>query len=217
MSTVSWVAEPSSSTLSEPRRPVMVPLSTTVTFGPATCWPMSPVNAEVFLRLKSASRPWPTASWRRIPGQPGPRTTCISPAGAGTAPSWRMAPRAASLARLSGLLEPMNWSRPARPPGPRRALGGDGVFFGDDEDVEAAEGLGVAGECAVASGDEDALQFFAIAGADLDDAGVIGACGPVGAQDQLQAGGEIEIEAAEGNGGEIGHGDRKSTRLNSSH
>jgi hypothetical protein len=36
MSTVSCVAEPSSSTLSEPRRPAMVPLSTTVTLELAT-------------------------------------------------------------------------------------------------------------------------------------------------------------------------------------
>ena len=84
----------------------MVPLSTTVTFELATDWPISPVNAEVFLRLKSASSPWPTASCSRIPGQPGPSTTCISPAGAGTAPSCRIAPRAASCARCSGLFDP---------------------------------------------------------------------------------------------------------------
>ena len=122
MRTVSWVAEPSSSTLSEPRRPAMVPLSTTVTLELATDWPMRPAKAEVFLRLKSASRPWPTASCSRMPGQPGPRTTSISPAGAGTAPSCRMAPRAASRARLSGLLEPVNCSRPARPPPPAEPL-----------------------------------------------------------------------------------------------
>ncbi len=118
ISTVSCVAVPSSSTLSEPRRPAIVPLSTTVTLELATCWPISPAKAEVFLRLKSASRPWPTASCSRIPGQPGPSTTSISPAGAATAPSCRIAPRAASRARVSGLLEPINCSTPARPPPP---------------------------------------------------------------------------------------------------
>ena len=62
----------------------MVPSSITVTPGAATRSPRSPAKAEVFLRLKSPSRPWPMASCSRIPGQPGPRTICISPAGAAT-------------------------------------------------------------------------------------------------------------------------------------
>ena len=33
---------------------------------------MRPANAEVPLRLKSPSRPWPMASCSRMPGQPGP-------------------------------------------------------------------------------------------------------------------------------------------------
>ena len=45
--------------------------------------PIRPANAEVFLRLKSPSSPWPIASCSRMPGQPGPSTTAISPAGAG--------------------------------------------------------------------------------------------------------------------------------------
>ena len=40
-----------------PRRPAMVPSSTTVTPGLATRSPNSPAKAEVFLRLKSPSRP----------------------------------------------------------------------------------------------------------------------------------------------------------------
>ena len=40
-------------------------------------------GAMVFLRLKSPSSPWPMASCSRMPGQPGPSTTVISPAGAG--------------------------------------------------------------------------------------------------------------------------------------
>jgi hypothetical protein len=42
-------------------------------------------NALEPLRLKSPSRPWPMASCSRMPGQPGPSTTVISPAGAGRA------------------------------------------------------------------------------------------------------------------------------------
>jgi hypothetical protein len=53
----------------------MVPSSTTVTPSAATRSPIRPEKAEVFLRLKSPSSPWPIASWSRIPGQPGPRTT----------------------------------------------------------------------------------------------------------------------------------------------
>ena len=61
----------------------MVPSSTTVTPGEAIRLPIRPANAEVFLRLKSPSSPWPIASCSRMPGQPEPSTTGISPAGAG--------------------------------------------------------------------------------------------------------------------------------------
>src|ERR1700758_1690752 len=84
ISTVRLVGVPSSSMEREPRREAMVPSSTTVTPLAATCWPIRPANAEVFLRLKSPSSPWPTASCSITPGQPAPSTTSISPAGAGT-------------------------------------------------------------------------------------------------------------------------------------
>ena len=77
------VGVPSSSTVSEPRRPGIVPSSNTVTPGAATRSPMRPEKAEVPLRLKSPSRPWPTASCSSTPFQPGPSTTSISPAGQG--------------------------------------------------------------------------------------------------------------------------------------
>ena len=48
-----------------------------------SCSPIRPVNTEVFLRWKSPSSPWPTASCHSTPDQPGPSTTGISPAGAG--------------------------------------------------------------------------------------------------------------------------------------
>src|SRR5213596_1547331 len=62
MSTLRCVGLPSSSTVSEPRRPGSVPSSITVTPRAATRWPSRPANAELPLRLKSPSSPWPTAS-----------------------------------------------------------------------------------------------------------------------------------------------------------
>src|SRR5204863_136407 len=82
ISTVRCVGLPSSSMLSDPRRSGIVPSSTTVTPAAATRWPMRFENAEVPLRLKSPSSPCPIASCSRTPGQPGPSTTVIVPAGA---------------------------------------------------------------------------------------------------------------------------------------
>ena len=64
--------------------------------GAATCWPIRPLNADVPLRLKSPSSPCPTASCSSTPGQPGPSTTVIVPAGAGTASRLTCAVRTAS-------------------------------------------------------------------------------------------------------------------------
>ena len=55
--------------------------------------------------------------------------------------------------------------------GASRALVGGGIL-GDDEDVEAGQGLGVGGEGAVGGGDEDAAQLVVESGADLGDARV---------------------------------------------
>ena len=96
ISTVRSVGVPSSSTVSEPRRPAIVPSSKTVTPGAATRSPIRPEKAEVPLRLKSPSRPWPTASCSSTPFQPGPSTTSISPAGQGTASRLTSAWRSAS-------------------------------------------------------------------------------------------------------------------------
>ena len=57
------------------------------------------------------------------------------------------------------------------------AAGEIGTILGDDEDVEAGEGLGVGREGAVGGGDEDAAELVREAGADLGDAGVVGAGG----------------------------------------
>ena len=59
---------------------------------------------------------------------------------------------------------------------------------------------------AVGGGDEDAPQLLGVAGPHLDDAGIEGARGAVGAENQIEARGQIEIEAAEGNRVEIGGG-----------
>ena len=74
----------------------------TTSSGAATRWPTFPENAEVPLRLKSPSSPWPTASCSRMPGHPGPSTTGIVPAGAGTASSATVACRTASRAYSIG-------------------------------------------------------------------------------------------------------------------
>ena len=53
------------------------------------------------------------------------------------------------------------------------------------------------------AGDEDPPQLFAIAGAHLHNARIVGARSTVGAQDQLEARGEIQVESAERHGIEI--------------
>ena len=68
--------------------------------------PIMLVNIDVFLRWKSPSSPWPTASCHSTPDQPEPSTTGISPAGAGTdcrlTSDWRIA-SSASRFQYSGL------------------------------------------------------------------------------------------------------------------
>ena len=54
ISVVRCVGVPSSSTLSEPRRPGIVPSSTTVTPGAATRWPIRPANARHALAVEVA-------------------------------------------------------------------------------------------------------------------------------------------------------------------
>ena len=144
MSTFRLVGTPSSSTLSEPRRLAMVPSSTTVTSSDATLWPTRPENAEVPLRLKSPSRPWPTASWSRMPGQPGPSTTVSVPAGASTAPSLMIAWRAASVAKRRQRASSRKKSKPTRPAAPEAARLALARVLGDHGDVEPRQRAHVA-------------------------------------------------------------------------
>jgi hypothetical protein len=87
------------------------------------------------LRLKSPSSPWPTASCSRMPGQPGPSATSITPAGAGSARRLTSAMRSASRAT------PCQWPRPAArqpdaPAAARRCRFAPAVLFDDHRDVE---------------------------------------------------------------------------------
>ena len=118
MSMVHCVGVPSSSMLSEPRRRARVPSSTTVHSAAATRSPMRLANAEVPLRLKSPSRPWPMASCSRMPGQPGPSTTVMVPAGAGCASRLTSACRTASRANASGRSPAVSSASEKRPPAP---------------------------------------------------------------------------------------------------
>ena len=63
---------PSSSTLIAPRAAASVPSSTMFTNLFATGLPIRSEKIEIPFRLKSASMPWPIASWRRIPDAPAP-------------------------------------------------------------------------------------------------------------------------------------------------
>ena len=141
ISTVFCVGDPSSSTLSEPRREGSVPLSTTVHLsGHALAHHAAEGRGP--LRLKSASSPWPIASCSRMPGQPGPSTTSISPAGASRASSWMMAWRAASWAKCSGVFSVRKKSMPTRPPPPEAAFGGAFGRLGNADHAEARHAAG---------------------------------------------------------------------------
>ena len=95
----------------------MVPSSKgTVTPLAATRWPMRPLNALEPLRLKSPSSPWPTASCSRMPGQPAPSTTVISPPGRA---GFRLVRACVHrLVRMLLICASSKYARPKRPPPP---------------------------------------------------------------------------------------------------
>ena len=191
MSTLRCVGWPSSSTLSEPRRLPMVPSSITVHSALATFWPMRPLKAETPLRLKSASSPWPTASCSRMPGQPGPSTTVISPAGASTASSMAMASRAASAAKCSGVFSFRKKSSSTRPPPPAwPRCGGPPFCRASAETLRRASGWRSTREHAVAGRDHHLAQIVGVDRLHLEDARIVGARRAVGALHQFHALGE---------------------------
>ena len=122
MSIFRWVGVPSSSIDKEPLQSNSVPSSTTVHKGEATFSPTRPEKVELPFRLKSPSRPCPTASCKRTPGHPGPSTTCILPAGAGFALKFTPAIRTASLAKRDGDSELKSLSNEYLPPPPALPL-----------------------------------------------------------------------------------------------
>ena len=89
---------PSSSNVIDPRRSFKVPSSKTVTPFAAICLFIRLEKADVPFLLKSPSKPCPIASCSKMPGQPGPKTISITPAGAGTACKFTKAIRRASSA-----------------------------------------------------------------------------------------------------------------------
>ena len=107
------------------------------------------------LRLKSPSRPWPTASWSNTPGQPGPSTTVISPAGAATDSRFTSACASAmSIARFHcRRLEQAVVEIAAADP--VEAGFAAVARLGDDRDVEPDQGADVAGDEAVGADDLD--------------------------------------------------------------
>ena len=85
------VGMPSSSIVKEPLLSIIVPSSNTFTPLEATLSPILFEYIYVPFLLKSPSNPWPTASCSITPGQPEPRTTGNSPAGAGWASKFKTA------------------------------------------------------------------------------------------------------------------------------
>ena len=79
----------------------IVPSSTSVTSGDATCSPTLPRYTEAPLPTRSASSPWPHASWNSTPPEPALMTTGIEPDGAGRAFNFVIARSAATLAMSS--------------------------------------------------------------------------------------------------------------------
>ena len=121
------------------------------------------------LRLKSPSRPWPIASWSSTPGQPGPSTTVISPAGRGDqfevhqrlgesdvdrpAPGRRLEQAVVEIAAAEAVIAAL------APP----------VLLDDDLDVEADLRPDVVGDEAVGADDLDHRPGAGQGDRDLDD------------------------------------------------
>ena len=115
-----------------------------------------------------------------------------------------MAVRAASRAKCSGecvAVEEVEGNATAATA--RTAGGVDGVL-GDDIDVEAGKWLGIRGKGAVGGGDQDAAKLVVEAGADLGDAGIVGAGGFVGALDEVEFIGDFGVAGDAGDGVEGG-------------
>src|ERR1019366_4149407 len=79
-----------------------------------------------------------------------------------------------------------------------------GGVLGDDEEVEAGEGLGVGGAGAAGCRYKDAAELVIKSSPDLDDARVVGAGGLVRALDEWEFGGNLGVGGGAGDGVERG-------------
>ena len=140
----------------------------------ATRSPIRPEKADVPLRLKSPSSPWPIASWSRTPAQPEPITTGISPAGAATESRFdqRLAQRLVDRPVPLRFLEQL--AIKIAPAEPVIADLAAAVLLGHDLHAEANQRANVAGDEAVAADDVDHAPACGEADADLRDARIAG-------------------------------------------
>ena len=131
---------------------------------------MRPLKADVPLRLKSPSSPWPTASCSSTPGQPAPSTTVMVPAGAGTASRLTCAVRTASFTSCAPALGRQELGVGEATAAAGVALLAAAVLLDDDADVEPHQRPHVAGERAVARHDQHDVVRRRQARHDLRDA-----------------------------------------------
>ena len=135
------------------------------------------------LAMPSASRPWPQASWNRVPPKPLPMTTDMGPVGAGRASSMVTALWAATRAMSCGDLLVYDLEAQAL---------AEALVAGLDDAVAARHGAHreaharavVGHEGAQGVGHEQTLAAFEVAGADLGDGRVGGARRFVGGPQQ---------------------------------
>ena len=159
---------PSSSMPIAPHSEPMVPSSTRVTSGLATCSPRRPRKTDASRPTRSASSPWPHASWNRTPPPPLLMTTGTAPLGAGRADSLRNARGGRQPGQLLDVVavEQLPADRgPDRLPTRLHA----GVAHRHAADREPGLDLVVVGQHAVAVGHQDAAAPVGVDRADLAD------------------------------------------------
>ena len=134
-----------------------------------------PEKAEVPLRLKSPSSPWPTASCSSTPGQPGPSTTGISPAGAAT--DSRLVSACASAMSIARLHCASSNRLVVEIAAAEAVIAGlaAAVLLGDDLDAKPDQRADVGSDEAVGADDVDHAPARRQRDADLRDARIAGA------------------------------------------